>query len=217
MTLRNDVSMELNIDASWNTINDYEKSLKHKYAQRFRKIRSDWGKLDVRELSVEEVNSQKDKIFELYKQVCEKQPARIGKLNAEYIPALKRNYPEQLRLWGIYKPGELIGFYSAWVKENVFDMFYIGFDYDYNQEYQLYFNILYSTVEEAIRQRKKQLVLGRTALDAKARLGCKPHYLFTFLYIKSRFLRMAIQQLQANAQTQEGAWEQRHPLKQDRN
>jgi len=213
LTLRNDISMELNINESWHVIADYEKALKHKYAQRYRKIRGLWGTVEVRELTTEEAYDNKQRIFELYRQVCEKQPARIGILNAEYIPILKAHYPESLRIWGIFKEAKMIGFYSAWVKEDVFDMFYIGFDYIYNAELQLYFNILYCTIEEAIKLNKKKLILGRTALDAKARLGCKPRYLSTFLFIRNRFLRMAIQQLQANAQSQEGAWEERHPLK----
>lgn len=213
MTLRNDISMELNIDISWQTMNDYEKALKHKYAQRYRKTRSAWTEVNIKELNTEETHDNRIKIYELYKQVCEKQQARIGKLNADYIPLLKKHYPDSLKVWAIFKEAEMVGFYSAWVKEDEFDMFYIGFDYNYNHELQLYFNILYCTIEEAIKLKKKKLILGRTALDAKARLGCKPRYLSTFLFIRNRFLRMAIQQLQANAQSQEGAWEERHPLK----
>jgi hypothetical protein len=92
-------------------------------------------------------------------------------------------------------------------------MFYIGFDYDRNAALYLYFNILFFSLEQAILLKKKNLVLGRTALDAKARLGCRPRYLSTFLYIKNRNIRNYVVRAQQQMTTEEGAWESKHPLK----
>ncbi|MBS1772670.1 MAG: GNAT family N-acetyltransferase [Bacteroidetes bacterium] len=211
--LRNDISMELEIKQEWESMADYEKALKHKYAQRYRKIRSSWKDIEIKELNADEVTANKATIYDLYKKVCERQPARIGYLSADYIPALKKAYPEQLKVWGIYKNGTPIAFFSAWLNDEVFDMFYIGFDYKLNNEVNLYFNILYSTIEHAILFKKNKLVLGRTALDAKARLGCKPHYQSTFVYISNRVLRQAVSFIQQRNQSQEGEWEQKHPMK----
>src|SRR5690606_25068240 len=96
---------------------------------------------------------------------------------------------------------------------DAFDMFYIGFDYVRNKYLQLYFNILFFRVEQSILFRKKKLILCRTALDAKARLGCQPHYLYTFLYIKKNLIRKRILQVQQRTSDKEGAWEERHPFK----
>jgi hypothetical protein len=212
MLLRNDISMELQLPVTWQSVADYEKALKHKYAQRYRKVRHAFDGVAVKELSGDEVEQNKDRIYTLYKEVCERQPARIGFLSPEFIPVLCKHHPE-LKVWGIYEDEKMVGFLSAWVKTDVFDMFYIGFDYSRNNELQLYFNILFLTIELAIAAHKPKLILGRTALDAKARLGAKPHYLDTFVYIRNRFIRNAIQQFQNNTAQQEGAWEQRHPLK----
>jgi hypothetical protein len=94
-------------------------------------------------------------------------------------------------------------------------MFYIGFDYEKNNTYQLYFNILFFAIEQAIALKKEKLVLGRTALDAKARLGCRPHYLQTFLYVKNGLVRNRVLQIQQKAAANEGEWEQRHPFRQN--
>lgn len=212
MMLRNDISMEMDIPSDWENIGDYETALKHKYSQRFRKIRQPWEELvSVKELSAEEVAKKKKELFELYKQVAKHQQVRIGFLNEDYIPLLVKNYPE-LKVWGIYRDTELIGFFSAWVTVSTFDMFYIGFDYELNRELNLYFNILFFSIEQAIAYKKSKLILGRTALDAKARLGCHPRYLSTFLFIKNRFIRQRIAQIQKNTDDREGAWEKRHPF-----
>jgi hypothetical protein len=213
LMLRNDILMEMSIPSEWQSIKEYEKALKHKYAQRFRKIRNAWANVEVKELSADDVQHNKHTIYELYRQVCEKQPARIGLLGPEFLPLLKKEYPNDLKIWGIYEAGKLVGFFSAWVKNDVFDMFYIGFDYTRNAELQLYFNILFFGVEQAILHKKSKVIFGRTALDAKARLGCKPRYQSTFVFVRNRMIRMATLRLQNNNQSQEGEWEQRHPFK----
>lgn len=211
MMLRNDISMEMDIPDEWQTMEDYEAALKHKYSQRYRKIRKDWEPLTVKEFETVEVEKHKSELFQLYQEVTAHQQVRIGLLNEDFLPVLKRNYND-LHIWGIYEGSELIGFFSAWVQEDAFDMFYIGFRYEKNREYSLYFNILFFSIEQAIAFRKSKLILGRTALDAKARLGCKPVYLSTFLYIKNSLIRNRVLQTQKNTSEKEGAWESRHPF-----
>lgn len=211
--LRNDIMMELDIPAEWDNIHDYEKALKHKYAQRFRKVRAALNGIEVAELDAIQTEAEKKNIYALYRQVCEKQTARIGIISEDFLPALKKYNPESLKVWAIRENGKMVAFFSAWVKEDAFDMFYIGFDYSRNNDLMLYFNILFCGVEQAIIHKKTKAIFGRTALDAKARLGCKPVYKSTFVMVRNKFIRMATLRLQNNSQSQEGEWEQRHPLK----
>lgn len=213
LLLRNDISMEMEIPASWKTIADYEKALKHKYAQRMRKVRAEWNKLEIKELSVEEVIAYKEKIYRLYNQVSAHQQIRLGLLNADFIPALKQFYKDDLKVWVAVEDGQIVAFFSAWVKDDAFDMFYIGFDYERNKDLQTYFNMLYFSIEQAITLHKSKLILGRTALDAKARIGCKPRYLSTYLYIHNSFVRQRILSIQQKTTLQEGDGEDRHPFK----
>ncbi len=214
LLLRADSSMQMRIPAEWESLKDYEKSLKHKYAQRFRKVRQAWASLEVRELDKREVEQHGARIFALYSQVASHQSVRVGMLNEAFLPGLKTFYGDELKVWGIWEGETLIAFASAWAHRDRFDMFYIGFDYARNAELQLYFNILFFAVEQAISHRAPLLILGRTALEAKARVGCRPVYLNTFLHIRSAMLRKIVNKLQAGLSTDEGTeWEQRHPFK----
>jgi hypothetical protein len=212
LLLRNDISMQLAIPASWSSIADYQASLKHKYAQRFRKVRQAWARLHVRELSAEESLLHAGTLYALYRQVAEHQPVRLGFLSKDFLPGLKRAYGEELRLWGIWEDDRMVAFASGWVHEQSFDMFYIGLDYARNAELQLYFNILFFAVEQAIALHKPLLILGRTALEAKARAGCRPRYLNTFLHIRNPLLRALAVRLQSKLSDGGGEWEQRHPF-----
>lgn len=213
LMLRNDISMEMEIPATWHSLDDYEKALKHKYAQRLRKIRQGLEGLEVKELDDGEIIAQKEKLYALYLQVCRHQPVTMGFLSPEFIVLLRRFYEGQLKVWALYEQGEMIAFLSGWAREAVFDMFYIGFDYNRNAGRNLYFNILFLSLQQAIALGKSKLVLGRTALDAKARLGCRPRYLHTFLYIRNPVLRNYVLRQQQSISAEEGSWENKHPLK----
>lgn len=213
ISLRNDISMEMDIRPEWENLQDYEAALKHKYAQRLRKVRQNTGQLSISELDAAAVAAEKDRIFQLYLQVTERQPVRLGYLNSDFIPLLKRTHPDNFRVWGFYEQGRMVAFASAWLHGQAFDMYYIGFDYSRNNDLQLYFNILFFSVEQAISIKASRLILGRTALDAKARMGCKPKYLETLLYVRNRFLNNMVHQQQTKQYEQEGAWEDRHPFK----
>lgn len=213
LLLRNDILMEMQINPEWQEMKDYEKSLKHKYAQRFRKVRKHWEELTIKELDVAETEKYKTQIFQLYQQVIQKQQVRLGYISEEYIPLLKKEFEQEFHIWMAYEHDRPVAFFSAWSKGDVFDMFYIGFDYASNEQLQLYFNILFFSVEQSIRFQKKKLILGRTALEAKARIGCKPVYLSTFLYIKNPVVRNIMLRLQQEVVNGEGEWENRHPFK----
>jgi hypothetical protein len=211
--LRNDISMEMLLPNEWIDFVDYEKALKHKYAQKLRKVRASIKDLAIKELTTAEVFAQAESIYQLYQQVSSRQAISLGLLNAAFLPELKKANEQELKVWAFYEGEKMVAFASAWAHPTCFDMFYIGFDYERNASLSLYFNILYFSIEQAIVHQKAKLNLGRTALEAKARLGCTPRYLPTFLYVKNVCIRALVNSKINLQHEQEGAWEERHPLK----
>jgi hypothetical protein len=211
--LRNDISMHMTMPEAWKNFADYEAALKHKYAQKLRKVRASLNQLGIKELNIEEVDCQAKIIYQLYKQVSKRQAVSLGLLNESFLPELKKMYPDELKIWAFYEGEQIVAFASAWVHAECFDMFYIGFDYERNANLNLYFNILYFSIEQAIVHQKPRLNLGRTALEAKARLGCAPRYLPTFLFVRNVCIRALVNSKINLQHEQEGAWEERHPLK----
>jgi hypothetical protein len=213
LQLKNDVSMEMILNKNWNSIQDYEKALKHKYAQRYRKIKKQEQLLIKKTLSVEDLEKYQDQLYNLYQQVSNKQAIRLGILSPEFIKLQHASKTEQLLVRGWFLNDTLVAFSSAFNFEHTWDMFYIGFDYPKNTDYQLYFNILYDGLEQALLHKKEKIIFGRTALEAKARLGSKPNYLHTFVYIANPVLKWILKKPLENIHSKEGDWEQRHPLK----
>lgn len=91
LLLRNDIAMEMEMPHGWQTIEDYERALKHKYAQRFRKVRQGREGLSIKELSAAQAEEQARSLHQLYSQVTNKQQVRLGLLSPAFLPALKKS------------------------------------------------------------------------------------------------------------------------------
>jgi hypothetical protein len=213
-SFKNDVGMDLKIKKVWKSFADYELALKHKYVQRLRKTQKAFSDVVVRELSTEDVELHKLEIYNLYLQVCKNQNITLGLLNPEYFVNFKRCMDKKLLVHGFYYNNKLVAFSTAILKHNVLDMNYIGFDYAFNGKLQLYFNMLFYFVEKAIDLKCEKLFLGRTALEAKAILGCTPVKLYGYYKINNGLLARITNWFTTKESTEQGElWQGRHPFK----
>lgn len=89
--------------------------------------------------------------------------------------------------------------------------FYLGMDYEANARLPIYHALLLAVIEQAITWRCKRVSFGRTALEAKSRLGCQPEK--THIWVRHRvpMLNFLVQQLMKNATHEEPP--QRNPFK----
>jgi hypothetical protein len=50
----------------------------------------------------------------------------------------------------------------------------VGINYELNREFDLYFNLFYEGIEEALRLKPKTIFFGQNGGKVKLRLGCQP-------------------------------------------
>lgn len=210
----NDVSMKLTIRDDWKTFDDYENALKKKYRQRAVKTRAAFEKVSTRVLSLEDIKKEENQIFALYEQVTANQSITLGKLTPQYFTEFKKQMGDRLEVLGYYYEDRLIAFGTALVGNGMYDMNYIGFDYTLNATLQLYFNMLFSFLERAMALGCHTLVLGRTALEAKAILGATAKQVYSFYQIKNpiinSFTAFVVKRM---ALEQGNEWQIRQPFK----
>ena len=210
----NDVSMQLAIPPTWTSIVDYENALTKKYAKRFRTTQKQFVGVEIKELQIADVQQHQDRIYQLYLQVAKNQSITFGLLNENYFPLFKQQMEDRLKMYGYFVGEKLIAFSSAIINHGAYDMNYIGFDYDYNNKLGLYFNMLFCCVNNAIIGKCHTLVLGRTALEAKAILGCKPVPIMGYYKINNfLFAQITKRFTNRTARAQGELWMNRHPFK----
>ncbi len=97
---------------------------------------------------------------------------------------MARQFPEDA-VFTVVRQGErVVGFvFGVFDRENYLN-FFCGFDYQLNEDTDLYFNLLYEDLDYALRQNVHSLHVGQTADEFKSRVGCylEPR----FFYVKAR-------------------------------
>jgi hypothetical protein len=214
MQMPEDVSMEISLPPSWKSFDDYEKELKHKYLQRCKKVRKSFVEIEKKEFSLLLIEQYAIDMETLYAQVTQKQLVSMGKINHAYFVEMKKSLQEKYKVFGFFKDEKLIAFSSAIIHNDDYDMNYIGFDYAFNQSHSLYFNILFHCLDSAIEVGSKKLILGRTALEAKAILGCEPDYRNSYYKLRNVIVNWFYKLVASYFREAQGEkWKDRHPFK----
>jgi hypothetical protein len=217
ITYMDDILMDLNINPQWKSLEDYIKSLSRKYAARAKKIKKSISEIEIKELKKEELFKQQEIIHELFSQVFDNQSFGICKPSKTFFYDLKEIYQEEFKVIGFYFEGELIAFYSTFSKKDSLEIYYIGFDYRLNHVYNLYFNILFKGLEDAILFKKSVLNLGRTSLEAKASLGAKPTVKGSYIKVNPKLEWMINAFLCYFLKMENDLWKERNPFRETSN
>ncbi len=171
--------MVLDIRPGWKSMDDYLASLTANYRGNAKKLLKDCAAAGIRlrTASAAEMLARQDELHALYGQVHMAQGLRLATLSPGYLPAMAKALGEArfvCRVAERESDGRWLGFVTSVGDGDTALGYYIGYDREANASAPLYLTLLQSTVEDAIAFGAKRLSLGRTALEPKAKLGCKP-------------------------------------------
>jgi len=169
-----DVNMVLRLHAEWTNWNDYLQSMKAKYRTKANAAFKRSHELDLRSLNSEEIAQHQSRIEALYTNVLKKSDYSFGNLHPKTFSAFKQNLGDAFSFRAAFFEGELVGFSTAFVHNDVMEATYVGIDYNYNVERAIYQRLLYDYVDQAINAGVKELRLGRTSELIKSSLGAEP-------------------------------------------
>jgi Acetyltransferase (GNAT) domain len=168
--------MVLTIRPEWKTPDDYMASLTSSYRSNVKKLQKDCVNAGVsfELLSADQMQAHAQTLHELYLQVHEGQGLRLATLNPLYLPAMARVFLGRFRCRVALLKGQIVGFVTTVLDNETAIGYYIGYDKPSNDAAPIYLTLLRSCVDDAIEMGAKQLSLGRTALEPKAKMGCLP-------------------------------------------
>lgn len=169
-----DVNMILPIHKSWSNMDEYLFSLKTKYRTRAKGVFKKSKDLNFKDFTSQEIIENSKEIEILFNNVAEKSNFSFGKIKPIAFAKLKEELGSGFILRGAYCNGELIGFSTALLNNNVLEANYVGIDYRHNNTYAIYQRLLYDYIEQAIQLGAKELHLGRTSELIKSAIGAVP-------------------------------------------
>lgn len=185
-----DLTMKLKLNPEWKTLDDYIGSLRHRYAQRYRKMRRMLSPVIRKELSEDQITFFEAELSQLYLNVVHKQSIRLLIVNGEYFIEMKKSLGNRFMIMGYFLGEKLVAFSSNISHQNHWELHYIGLDYHFSKRHNIYFNILYDAIGDSIEASKLELELGRTARITKAMIGAEPVYFNNYVRFKNRTARL---------------------------
>lgn len=209
-----DLTMKLDLRPEWVTFHDYSLALKHKYAQRLRKIQASGSSICRKELQLEDIVRHGPELETLYCNVVKKQVIRLVIANWQYFMEMKKARGNDFRVIGYYEHEKLIGLSSHIIYDELWELHYIGMDYSKNEKYALYFNMMFDGIRMAIEEKKKAVELGRTAREAKAMIGAQPIYFQSYFRLKGWLVNFLVDRFASVFNEKAGSsWQYRQPFR----
>lgn len=204
----------IDIPASVTSLETYVALFSKKYRKRARGIFESFEGIEVVDLDAEGIYKHEKELYSLYESIFENAKFKLLKLPKNYFSAVKKIYPTNFHVKGFMLNGKLLAFGSCFVMPNQeLEAHYIGFDYPSNNLYNLYQNLLYHLVAEAIKFKCTRINLGRTASEIKTTVGAKPHDLWCYIKPQNTISKLIQKPFISFLQPTE--WIARNPFKED--
>lgn len=175
--LETEPNMVLDISPKWRTYEDYLGSLTSRYRKHAKEVDKDivnaGFQLEVLP-GADAVARHAEELHELYLQTHRNARLRLVTLSPTFLPTLAETLGDGMRCTVVKRDHKLFGFVTTIRDGEQAIGYYIGFDRQTNASVPIYFRLLQTVVDDALKLGCKSLSLGRTALEPKARLGARP-------------------------------------------
>ncbi|HSE04820.1 MAG TPA: GNAT family N-acetyltransferase [Methylomirabilota bacterium] len=113
-------------------------------------------------------------VHRLYEAVVARSTVKLEVLPVEFFWELVRQFPDLVGLTVVYDRDRIVAFNWGMMDGGVHHYLFCGMDYAVAREADLYFNLMYHQLDDALRQAPERIEVGQTADAFKARLGCRP-------------------------------------------
>lgn len=167
------VEPNMMVEINWKTFEEYLNAMSKKYRNRAKNIVKKGQEIERVNFTVDDIKANSKQILQLYNNVHLKAKFRMASLTPSYFAEMKNVLGNKFNFVAYYLNQKLIGFRTTFILTNEIEAHFIGLDYSINKELELYQNILYDYVKEAIDNNSAKLLLGRTASEIKSSVGAE--------------------------------------------
>lgn len=206
-------NMIIDLPESITSLTDYINCFSKKYRNRARSILKAGAALTKKRLTAEEIIAYNDELYALYMNVFKQAKFKLAHLSKNYFSDVVKAEAKLFYIDAWFLDNTMVSFASGFYLPTEIEAHYIGFDYSINKEYELYQNILYSYIEEAISTEKQSINLGRTASEIKTTVGAKAHELICYIKPQNTVSKLILKPFMQFLQPTE--WIPRNPFKEE--
>lgn len=207
-------NMIFNLNPNWKTNDDYVAALSKKYRDQYKRAHKKFEGIEIRELSLDEIVSEENRIYELYYYVAKNAPFNTFFLAKNHFSSFKKQCGDRFLLIGYFLNNVLVGFHTLLLNGNTLETYFLGYDERIQKEKMLYLNMLYNMTKFGIEKQFKKIIFGRTALEIKSSIGAEPVMMSGFIYHNNKIINSYFDKIFPRLEPKL-IWQQRHPFKEN--
>ena len=185
-----DPVMEVDLDPSWSSFDEYSSALRKKSRTKIRRIFRGSEELVLKDLSLGEIEENLDQLHSLYKQVYDRAGFTLGSLLKEDLVSLKKHWGDDFLVIAYFLEEDLVGFQCGIKTENTTEAFFVGFTQEENKMHFMYQRMLLEFIKQGIDKGASKVAMGRTALDIKSSLGACPKRMMCHMRISNPIIHL---------------------------
>jgi hypothetical protein len=209
-----DIQPNMVLELPFEKFDDYLAAMSTKYRTRAKRALKKLDGIELRELFAEDIEQELPHIYALYRDIAKNAGFNMVDLNEQYLLGMKKAMPDHYRMFGYYREGKLLAFFTTIRNHEEYEAHFIGYDKASNHEYQLYLNCLYNMVSLAIEAGCERVIFARTALEIKSSVGAEANQLWCYLRhqnsLANRFAGTILDYLKPVEE-----WVPRHPFRKE--
>ena len=206
-------NMMLSISNDWKTPQDYISAFNKKYRRRYKTARKKGLDIVYKELTLDEIKDNQDKLFQLYQNVSDNARVNSFKLHKNHFFNLKLNLKEDFKVFGYFIDDKLVGFYTLILNDETLETYFLGYNQSLQHKHQMYLNMLFDMACFGIEKGFKTIVYARTAMEIKSSIGAKPNTMHIYLKHTNHVIANTVLKLIVKYMNPIRKWEERHPFK----
>ena len=180
------------LDITWNTFEDYLRSLPRKSKKNIRHVLNQGKKRGLRLVHSQELEDI-EQLYSLFRATLD----RYGHHNLipftldvfKNFATFVKEYTYVIRC---YHGEELLGYWMYFFDGRVSSLAISGIDQSRATEYNAYFNICYDVIREMIEKRCEKAWFGLTTYNVKRRIGCCLKINIISIKVRNPFLNMMV-------------------------
>jgi predicted N-acyltransferase len=191
------------IPIRWRSFDDYLSALKGHYRKQILRQEAALTRAGVSRQRTNRWAEHAQCMAKLFANVARRYPGG-SLIGADYFAATSECLGHELETTLFFHEGGLVAFIMYYIGENSLFASYLGVDETMNSEAALTFNAYNEVVKVAIERGVDHLWFGRTAYDAKLRMGAERRALSIYLQTRPGFIGRRIGQWVQDRRSSEG-------------
>jgi hypothetical protein len=167
------------LELRWPSFEEYRAALRTKYRHQLKKDLKAGEGLEFALL--DSFADLAPRATSLYKNVVAHAAATLQVADERFFAAVSDFEQAHLLVARPRGGGDVIGVNLLLFGDAVMHNVYVGFDYEENKRYRIYFNLFEESLRLALERRCRMAYFGQTSYDFKARLGANPFALTAYM------------------------------------